>query len=62
MSYLDVVSLGRDVEGISHDLVKFKQGAKDVGLQLNPNKCEIISFVPDSPNSILSLYSLVQGL
>ena len=43
------------MEDISHDLVMFKQGAKDVGLQLNPNKCEIISVVPDSQNSILSL-------
>ena len=55
MSYLDDISLGGDVEDISNDLVMFKQGAKDVGLQLNPNKCEIISVVPDSQNSILSL-------
>ena len=48
------ISLGRDVEDISHDLIMLKQGAKDVGLQLNPNKCEIISVVPDSQNSILS--------
>ena len=33
----------------------FKKGAEDVGLQLNPNKCEIISVVPDSQNSILFL-------
>eukprot|EP00731_Ephydatia_muelleri_P011681 Em0006g575a len=38
MSYLDDISLGGDVEDISNDLVMFKQGAKDVGLQLNPNK------------------------
>ena len=43
------------MEDISNDLVMFKQGAKDVGLQLNLNKCEIISVVPDSQNSILSL-------
>ena len=55
MSYLDDISLGGDLEDISNDLVMFKQGAKDVGLQLNPNKCEIISVVPDSQNSILSL-------
>ena len=43
------------MEDISHDLVMFKQGAKDFGLQLNPNKCDIISVVCDSQNSILSL-------
>ena len=58
MSYLDDISL---VEDIPHDLVMFKQGANNVGLQLNPNKCEIISVVPD-PQTVFSLYSLVQGL
>ena len=43
------------MEDVSHELVMFKILAKDVGLQLNPNKCEIISVVPDSKNSILSL-------
>ena len=52
MSYLDDISLGGGVEDISNDLVMFKQGAKDVGLQLSPQKGEI---VPDSQNSILSL-------
>ena len=55
MSYLDDISLGGDVEDIAHYLIMLKQGTKDVGLQLNPNKCEIISVVPDTPNSILSL-------
>ena len=57
MSYLDGISLGGDVEDISNHLVMFKQGAKDIGLQLNHNKCEIISVVQDSQNSILSLLS-----
>ena len=39
------------MEDISHDLVMFKQRAKNVGLQLNHN---IISVVPDCLNSILS--------
>ena len=42
------------MEDISHELVMFKQGAKDIGLQLNPSNCEIISVAPDSQNSILS--------
>ena len=44
MGYLDDVSLGGDESSILHDLRKISQGGKEIGLNLNVSKCEVVQW------------------
>jgi len=44
LGYLDDVSLGGDESSILHDLRKISQGGKEIGLNLNVSKCEVVQW------------------